>query len=103
MTQRQKKIMELVNTICNTESDCHGMANNCFNVNELLCMSENVPEYCRVIEVPINWGQQVLIIYKRVGEENECELFAGIGTDGEFYFEVTEVDSESGKKTTKTA
>lgn len=83
----KKKVMELVNAICNTESNCRGIANNQENINALLELKGVRPEEVDVYEIPVNWSSQVVILYQVKATNERRELFAGIGTDGNFYFE----------------
>lgn len=83
----ENKVMELVNRICNTDTNCRGLINNTEAINSLLELKGINLSDIRVYEVPINWNNQVLICYENLFTNEYRQLFCGIGTDGNFYFE----------------
>lgn len=86
----QNKVMELVKTICSTNSNCRGIKGNELNINILLELKGIDSKSVNVYEVPLNWDNQVVILFTDA-DQSDKELFAGIGTDGNFYFELDDV------------
>lgn len=84
----EAKVMELVRSICNNSTGCRGIEGNQTAIAELLKLRAINPVDVIVYEVPLNWNDQVVILYDDSFGER-YELFAGIGTDGRFYFEET--------------
>lgn len=84
MTNKET-VLSLVAQICNAKStDCRSL-NKVSLASELLDLA-GVTEYT-ITEIPLDWDNQVVIIF-HVNNEFK-ELFAGIGCDGKYYFEVT--------------
>lgn len=84
----QNRVMELVKTICNMEStDCRS-----FNKQDLareLMDLANVPKDADIQEIPLDWNNQVVILFLLPDDKNYYSLFSGIGNDGKFYFELS--------------
>lgn len=86
--QDRKEIMRLVRKICNTESrDCRSR-NKADFARRLLDLA-NVPQNADVQEIPLDWDNQVVILFLMPNDTNYYSLFAGIGNDEKFYFELT--------------
>ena len=82
------KIMQLVREICNTPST------NCRSLNKSLLARElldiaNVPQNAEIQEIPLDWDNQVVILFLIPDDVIYYSLFAGIGKDGNFYFDLT--------------
>lgn len=85
----KNKVMELVEKICSKEStDCRSL-NKIDLARELMNLA-NVPQDAEIQEIPLDCNNQVVVLFL-VPEykENYYSLFAGIGTDGKFYFELS--------------
>jgi len=82
-----EKVMQLVNEICNTKSNCRGIENNQEHIIGLLKLKGIEISNIIIKEVPLNWNKQVVILYQNITTNEHRELFAGMGTDGNFYFE----------------
>ena len=84
----QDKIMELVREICNTQStDCRSL-NKASLARELMDIA-NVPQNAEIQEIPLDRDNQVVILFLLPNDENYYSLFAGIGNDRKFYFELS--------------
>lgn len=84
----KEEIMNLVSKICGTEkSDCRSI-NKKDLARELLNLA-NVPDSASIEEIPLDWGNQVVVLFLLPGDKNYYSLFTGIGNDGKFYFELT--------------
>lgn len=84
----KSKIMQLVREICNTPST------NCRSLNKSLLARElldiaNVPQNAEIQEIPLDWDNQVVILFLIPDDVIYYSLFAGIGKDGNFYFDLT--------------
>lgn len=82
-----EQAMQLVNQICNNETNCRGLANNQESINALLTLKGINPSHVTVTEVPVNWNNQVVVLYQNNITKEYRELFVGIGNDGTFYFD----------------
>ena len=87
----KEKILELVGKICNTNStDCRSL-----NKKELarkLMDYANIPNDVEILEIPLDWNNQVVILFIQNSlsdDYNYYSLFAGIGNDGKFYFQLS--------------
>ncbi|OME55406.1 hypothetical protein BSK59_13080 [Paenibacillus odorifer] len=87
------QVMSIVAKICNTPTNCRGLKNNQENINNLFTLKGIDTNSINVNEMPLNWNNQVVILYEMKETQEQRELFAGIGNDGEFYFTV-EVQEE---------
>ena len=83
----KNKILELVKKICTNNSDCRGL-NNKEIARELMNIA-NIPENAEIEEIPLNWNNQVVILFLLPDDKNYYSLFAGIGNDNEFHFELS--------------
>ena len=84
----KEEIMNLVSKICGTEkSDCRSL-NKKDLARELLNLA-NVPDSASIEEIPLDWGNQVVVLFLLPDDKNYYSLFTGIGNDGKFYFELT--------------
>ena len=83
----EEKVMQIVKEICNTEST------NCRSLNkkelarQLLDIA-NVPQNAEIQEIPLDWDDQVVILFLMPNDTNYYSLFAGIGMSGLFHFEL---------------
>jgi len=83
----QNKVMQIVKKICDTEST------NCRSLNKTelarqLMNIANIPQNADIQEIPLDWNNQVVILFLMPNDTNYYSLFAGIGTDNNFYFEL---------------
>ena len=84
----KSKIMELVNAICNTESaNCRSL-NKVETARQLLDIA-NVPAIAEIQEIPLDWNNQVVILFLLPNDDNYYSLFCGIGKDNKFHFELS--------------
>lgn len=86
-----EKIQKLVEEICNMKStNCRSL-----NKSELarkLMDYANIPNDAKIMEIPMDWNNQVVILFIQNNlsdDYNYYSLFAGIGNDGKFYFELS--------------
>lgn len=83
----KKEVMKIVRRICNTEST------NCRNLNKsddarILMDNLHVPAHAIITEIPLDWDDQVIVVFELPFDDTYYCLFAGIGTDGKFYNQV---------------
>jgi len=83
----KEKVLLLVEQICSTEST------NCRSLNKVelakqLLVLANVPQIATICEIPLDWNSQVVILFTLPNDSNYYSLFSGIGTDGNFHFEL---------------
>lgn len=84
----ENKIMELVKGICSTQStDCRSL--NKAQLARKLMNFAHIPQRADIQEIPLDRGNQVVILFLLPEDVNYYSLFAGIGTDGNFYFELS--------------
>lgn len=84
----KNKVMAIVEKICNTESiSCRGLDKSNF-ARELMNLA-NIPQNADIQEIPLDWNKQVVILFLLPNDKNYYSLFAGIGNDGKFYFELS--------------
>ena len=84
----KEKIMQIVTNICSKEStDCRNL-NKVDYARELMNVA-NIPTIAEIQEIPLDWNNQVVILFLLPKDDNYYSLFAGIGTDNNFYFELT--------------
>ena len=84
----QNQIMELVKSICNTESTgCRSL--NKSDVARKLLEIANVPTTAEIQEIPLDWNNQVVILFLLPNDNNYYSLFSGIGKSGDFHFELS--------------
>lgn len=84
----QNKVMAIVKRICNSESiSCRGLDQSGL-AKELMNLA-NVPQNADIQEIPVNWDNMVVINFLIPDNENYFCLFAGIGMDGNYHFELS--------------
>ena len=84
----KNKVLEIVKQICNTQSlNCRGL-NKIDLALELLKIA-NVPTTATIQEIPLDWDNQVVILFTIENDSNYYSLFSGIGKDGNYYFMLT--------------
>jgi hypothetical protein len=49
----------------------------------------NVPTNATIHEIPVNWDNQVVILFLLPNDDNYYSLFSGISKDGNFHFELS--------------
>lgn len=81
------RIMTIVEQICNTESTNCRSLNKADLARQLLDIA-NVPQDADIREIPLDWDNQVEILFLVPNDTNYYSLFAGIGRDKNFYFEL---------------
>ena len=83
----QDKVMPIVREICNTESTNCRSLNKTELARKLLDIA-NIPQEADIQEIPLDWDNQVNILFLIPNDENYYSLFAGMGTDNNFHFEL---------------
>ena len=84
----REKVLDIVSKICEMKStDCRGL--NKRDLAKKLLNLANVPENAEIEEIPLDWNNQVVVLFLIPGDKNYYSLFAGIGNDGKFYFELS--------------
>jgi hypothetical protein len=81
----QSKVMSIVRKICSTESTNCRSLNKANLARQLLDMA-NVPQNADIQEIPLDWDNQVVVLFLLPNDKNYYSLFAGIGLDNKFYF-----------------
>lgn len=82
------KIMELVEEICTMPSlNCRAL--NKSGVARKLLDIASVPNNAEIQEIPLDIDNQVEILFTIPDDRNYYALFAGIGTDGNFHFDLS--------------
>lgn len=81
----QDKVMQIVKEICNTEST------NCRSLNKKQLARQlmdiaNIPQEADIQEIPLDWNNQVDILFLMPNDKNYYSLFAGMGIDNNFHF-----------------
>ena len=81
----QDKVMQIVKDICNIEST------NCRSLNKQQLARQlmdiaNIPQEADIQEIPLDWDEQVVILFLMPNDENYYSLFAGMGIDNNFHF-----------------
>ncbi|MEY8352568.1 hypothetical protein AALB39_04335 [Lachnospiraceae bacterium 54-53] len=81
------KVLKLVSTICSEAStDCRSL-NKTELARELMNLA-NIPEAAKIREVPVDWENQVIVLFTIPNDNNYYSLFGGITNDGQFLFEL---------------
>lgn len=84
----QNEVMAIIEKICNTESvSCRGL-NKSGLARDLLNLA-NVPQNADIQEIPVDWDNMVAINFLIPDDDRYFCLFAGIGIDGNFHFELS--------------
>jgi hypothetical protein len=82
------KVLKIVDQICSTEStDCRSL-NKTKLARQLMDLAD-IPMEASIQEIPLDWDRQVEILYLLPNDTNYYALFAGIGTDGNYYFNLS--------------
>lgn len=85
---RKEKVLNIVKQMCEIEStDCHSL-NKEKLARQLLDMAF-VPVNAEICEIPLDWNNQIVILFMIPKDNTYYSLFAGIGNDGKFYFELS--------------
>ena len=88
MKKEKVIVMYLVRKICHMESTgCRSL--NKVEVARQLMDLANIPGNAKIQEIPLDWNKQVVILFLLPDDENYYSLFAGIGKDKKFHFELT--------------
>lgn len=84
----KNKVMAIVEKICNTESiSCRGLDKSNF-ARELMNLA-NIPQNADIQEIPVNWDNMAAINFLIPDDDRYFCLFAGIGIDGNYHFELS--------------
>lgn len=84
----KNKVMEIVNLICNTESvSCRGLDQS--GLARKLMDLANIPKDADIHEIPVNWDSMVAINFLIPNDNKYFCLFAGIGMDEKYHFELS--------------
>lgn len=84
----QSKVMTIVERMCSTSlTDCKGL-NLCTEARKLMKLA-NVPSTAEIQEIPLCEDSQVVVLFLLPSDKNYYSLFAGIGLDRKFYFELS--------------
>ena len=82
------KVLNLVSVICNEVStDCRGISKSKLARN--LMDLASIPGTAELREIPVDWKNQVVILFVIPNDDNYYSLFAGIGTDDKFHFDLS--------------
>ena len=84
---KKNEILALVEKICTNSSACRGL-NNKEVARELMDVA-HIPSDAEIVEIPLNWNNQVVILFLLPGDNKYYSLFTGIGNDNEFHFELS--------------
>lgn len=84
----ENKVMSIMKRICNTEStSCRGLDQSEL-ARELMNLA-NIPYNANIQEIPVNWDNMVAINFLIPDDSRYFCLFAGIGIDGNYHFELS--------------
>lgn len=83
----QNQLMKLVSEICNTQST------NCRSLNKKdmarkIMDFAHIPTTANIQEIPLDWNNQVIILFLLPNDDNYYSLFCGIGCDNAFHFDL---------------
>lgn len=84
----KKKVMSLVEKICNMESTSCRSLNKSGLARELMNLA-HVPQNAEVQEIPLDWDNMVEICFLIPNDNKYYSLFAGIGIDKMFHFQLS--------------
>ena len=88
LEMKKDEVMRLVRQICDEPStDCRSL-NKSALAREILNIA-HVPQNANIQEIPLDWDNQIVILFLLPDDANYYSLFAGIGLDGNFYFELS--------------
>lgn len=85
----KNEVMEIVSAICSTPPEnCRGLdkaelALQLFEYSDIKCGT-----IFTISEIPLCWSNQVDIYFVIYGDPNYYSLFAGIGNDGSFCYQI---------------
>lgn len=91
------EIMHLVREICHMKSTGCRSLNKAEVARQLMDIA-HIPKDAEIQEIPLDWGNQVVILFLLPNDRNYYSLFAGIGNDKKFYFELTVTGILQGNK-----
>lgn len=84
----KNKVMAIVEKFCNAESvSCRGLDQSGL-ARELMDLA-NVPQNAEIQEIPVNYDNMVAINFLIPGNDKYFCLFAGIGMNGNYHFELS--------------
>ena len=83
----KNRILDLVAKICTNNSDCRGLDKK-DAARELMNIA-HIPSDAEIVEIPLDWNNQVVILFLLPEDKNYYSLFAGIGNDSEFHFDLS--------------
>lgn len=83
----KNEILALVEKICTNNSDCRGLDKK--DIARELMDIAHIPGNAEIEEIPLNWNNQVVILFLLPDDKNYYSLFTGIGNDNEFHFELS--------------
>ncbi len=86
--QMKEKVLSLVDAICNTQSTNCRSLNKANLARELMDLAD-ISKEAEIQEIPLDWNRQVIILYLLPNDNNYYSLFAGIGCDGQYHFELS--------------
>lgn len=89
----ENKVMVIVNQIIRLDND-NSLSDNT-RKNSILCLAgkllrlAGICDDVEISEIPVMQDNQVVILFfsKKEDDDNYYSIFAGIGTDGKFYFQ----------------
>lgn len=90
----ENKVMVIVNQMIRLDND-DSLSDNT-RKNSILCLARKLlklagicEENTEIFEIPVMQDNQVVVLFfsKSENDDNYYSIFAGIGTDGKFYFE----------------
>lgn len=84
----KQKIMSIVEKICNMKSiNCRAL--NKSELAKKLMKFANIPDDAKIMEIPLDWDNMVNVLFIRENDFNYYSLFAGIGIDKKFHFDLS--------------
>lgn len=84
----KNKVMAIVEKMCNAEStSCRGLDQSSL-ARELMDLA-NIPQNADIQEIPVNWDNMIAINFLIPDNDKYFCLFAGIGIDGSYHFELS--------------
>lgn len=87
----RENILAIVSRICEqpTFDSCRNIENSTtINLARSLLKIADIPESAIIYEIPLYWSNQVEIYFGVYGDSNFYSLFAGIGIDNSFCFQL---------------
>lgn len=84
----KQEIMPIVKNICSMRTtDCRSL--NKSQLCKKLMKFANIPDDAKIMEIPLDWDNMVNVLFIRENDFNYYSLFAGIGIDNEFHFDLS--------------